>query len=255
MKECCLLLGERSKKYGEIECCHTDRSIACAISVGSDAASPSLIYKGNKTSPNEDALFACDHERRIILAVADSHFGHWASHAVITGLFESRDKLGSFESIHRVFHSICDTKHNHTERSETTLALVSIDTATGEGIGVSFGDSSILRINSAGVLRQNVKNSHYITPNRPLSLDAGFANELKFAVDKGDVLMLFTDGVDECHYGCPETSVQDNHIHELYSKYPRNVAQFVSALAALALSGVNGNPGGQDNVAIAAALI
>lgn len=187
--------------------------------------------------------------------MADSHFGHWASHAVISGLFESRDKLSSFESIYRAFRSICDTKHNHTERSETTLALVSIDTATGEGIGVSFGDSSILRINSAGVLRQNVKNSHYISPNRPLSLDASFANELKFAMDKGDVLMLFTDGVDECHYGCPETSIQDNHIHELYNKSPRDVVQFVSALATLALSGVNGSPGGQDNIAIAATLI
>lgn len=255
MKECCLLLGEGSKKYGEIECCHIDQSIACAISVGSDVASPSLMYKGNKTSPNEDALFACDHEGRIILAVADSHFGHWASHVVISGLLEGRSRLNSFESIYQVFNSICDTKQSHTERSETTLALVSIDITTGQGIGVSFGDSSILRINSAGVLRQNVKNSHYITPNRPLSLDASFANELKFTVDKGDVLMLFTDGVDECHYGCPETSVQDNHIHELYSKYSRNVTQFVSALAALALSGVNGSPGGQDNIAIAAASL
>lgn len=255
MKECCLLLGERSIRYGQIECCHIDRYIACAISVGSDVASPSLIYKGNKDSPNEDAVFGCVHEGRVIVAVADSHFGHWASHAVISGLFESRGKLNSFESIYQVCNSICDTKHNHTERSETTLALVSIDTTTGQGIGVSFGDSSILRINSAGVLRQNVKNSHYITPNRPLSMEASFANELKFSMDKDDVLMLFTDGVDECHYGYPETSVQDNHIHELYSKYPRNVAQFVSALAALALSGVNGSPGGQDNIAIAAASL
>lgn len=255
MKECCLLLGERSKKYGEIECCHIDRSIACAISVGSDAASPSLVHKGNKDSPNEDAIFACAHEGRIILAVADSHFGQWASHAIITGLFESKAKLMSFESIYRVFHSICDTKHDHTERSETTLALVSIDTATGQGIGVSFGDSSVLLINSAGALRQNIKNNHYVSPNRALSLDATFASELKFVVNKGDILMLFTDGIDECHYGCPETSVQDNHIHELYRKHPHDVARFVSALATLALSGVNGNPGGQDNVAVAATLI
>lgn len=249
-----LLLGEHSKKYGEVDYFYIDRSIACAISVGSDPNSPSLVFKGNKDSANEDALFVYADEERIIMAVADSHFGQWASHTIIAGLYENYRKLTSLEHIYRVFQDICNTKHNPNEHSETTLTLVSVDSATGGGIGVSFGDSSALLINTTGVLRQNIKNNNYVSPNRSLSLEAGFANEFEFNVSKGDVLMLFTDGVDECHYGHPETSIQDNHILGMYSKHPDNPALFVSELAMQSLSGVNGNPGGQDNIAIAAAL-
>lgn len=255
MNKCCLLLGENCKKYGEVERCDIGRSIACALSVGADPNSPSLAYKGNKDSANEDALFACADEGRIIIAVADSHFGQWASHAIIAELHDNYRQLDSFEQIYRVFRNIGNTKHNLKEPSETTLALVSVDIATGNGIGVSFGDSSVLLINSAGVWRKNIKNSTYVSPNRVSSLDAGLADEFEFAVGKGDVLMLFTDGVDECHYGHPETSIQDHHILDLYSKYPGNAALLVSELALLSLSGVNGNPGGQDNLGIAAALL
>ena len=255
MAKSCLLLGENCKKYTEIERCDVDGAIACAISVGADPNSPSLAFKGNKSSANEDALFAGADEGRVIIAVADSHFGQWASHAIIAGLYDRYRDLTSFASIYRAFREICHTKHDFKEPSETTLALVSVDIASGDGIGVSFGDSSVMLIDSAGVSRRNIKNGNYVSPNRASSLDASAADEFAFTAGKGSVLMLFTDGVDECHYGHPETSIQDRHIFDLYRKHPHDPAVLVSELARLSLLGVDGNPGGQDNLAIAAALL
>lgn len=255
MTASCLLLGENCKKYAEIERCDIDGAVACALSIGADPRSPSLAFKGNKDSANEDALFAAVGEGRVIMAVADSHFGQWASHAMIAGLYDRYRDLTSFTSIYRVFEGICDAQHNFMEPSETTLALVSVDIATGKGIGVSFGDSSVLLIDAAGVSRRNLKNGSYVSPNRASSLDASAADEFEFTAKKGAVLMLFTDGVDECHYGHPETSIQDRHIFDLYRQHPDKPVAFVSALATLSLAGAEGNPGGQDNLAIAAALL
>ena len=67
----------------------------------------------------------------------------------------------------------------------------------------------------------------------------------------GDLVVAFTDGVDECHYGKPESSVRIDHVAELFGVVS-SVEVFVEALGALALSGVDGHPGGQDNLAIAA---
>jgi len=58
--------------------------------------------------------------------------------------------------------------------------------------------------------------------------------------------------VDECHYRSPETSVRSGHRRMLHGQVGSDPAPYVRALLGLALEGVDGNPGGQDNVAVAA---
>ena len=249
-----MMLGEKHRQYGEITYCCVGENIACAISIGSDKNSPSLIFKGNKKSANEDALLAVRQGEYVLLAVADSHFGLWASHSIITGLANNLKRLTTPQAIYSVLHDLCSTDHNHKENSETTLLIVSVNRLTGEGFGLSFGDSSALLVSNDTVLRLNTKDSHYVSLNKALSFESGTANEFNFNIKTGEVLMVFTDGVDECHYGHPETSVNDGHIQDLFLQNQGDIKSFVSQLALLALSGVNGNPGGQDNLAIAAVL-
>ena len=249
----CVFLGKNNNTYGDID--HfSNKNIACTISIGSDEHSPSLVYKGDKKSANEDAVLAARQDEHVLLAVADSHFGQWASHSLISGLADNLKQLTAPQAIYSVLRDLCATEYVHKENSETTLLIVLLNMSTGEGFGISFGDSSALLVSDEAVQRLNSKNSHYVSFNKAFSFEAGAANEFNFNVNAGELLLIFTDGVDECHYGYPETSVNDDHIHKLFLNNKGDVKSFVSHLASLALSGVNGNPGGQDNLAIAAVL-
>ena len=63
-----------------------------------------------------------------------------------------------------------------------------------------------------------------------------------------------SDGIDECHYGKPETSVTPQIMVELWRETGNELEAYVRRLVELALSGVDRHPGGQDNVAVIAAL-
>ena len=250
----CVFLGKNNNTYGDIANFY-NKNIACTISIGSDEHSPSLMYKGDKKSANEDAVLAARQDDHVLLAVADSHFGQWASHSIISGLAANLKQLTAPQAIYSVLHDLCDTEYDHKENSETTLLIVLLNMSTGEGFGISFGDSSALLVSDDAVRRLNIKDSHYVSFNKEFSFETGAANEFNFNVKTGEVLVIFTDGVDECHYGYPETSVNDSHIHKLFLRNQSDIKAFVTQLASLALSGVNGNPGGQDNLAIAAVLL
>ena len=104
----CVFLGKNHNTYGIID--HFfDKNIACTISIGSDEYSPSLAYKGDKTSANEDALLAAYQDEHVLLAVADSHFGQWASHSIISGLAHNLKLLTTPQAIYSVLHDLCAT--------------------------------------------------------------------------------------------------------------------------------------------------
>jgi hypothetical protein len=63
----------------------------------------------------------------------------------------------------------------------------------------------------------------------------------------------FTDGVDECHYGHPKTSIRPHHLRALLAELGPAPEPFARRLLALALCGVDGHPGGEDNAAVAVA--
>ena len=252
------MLGKNYNTYGEISLCNIKDDISCAICIGGDKNSPSLTFKGDVKTANEDAVFAALHEDLAILAVADSHFGHWASDTIMTYLAEHMHDMHNLESFSNqpedLFKIMFEQYSDDKEFSETTLIFVTININTGAGTGLSFGDSSAMIVNHLNHKRVNTKNHIYISPNTAPDMFKSMANEFYFTLAPGDVILLFTDGIDECHYGYPETSITDQHIHNLFLANNSGIQSFTSSLASLALQGVNGNPGGQDNLAIASML-
>jgi hypothetical protein len=75
----------------------------------------------------------------------------------------------------------------------------------------------------------------------------------KFSAEPGDLLLAYTDGIDECHYRSPRTSVRPGHVSALAAGVGNDPLATVDGLCRLALGGVDGNPGGEDNIAIIAA--
>lgn len=249
----CLLLGKNYTSYGEVEYCFIDNRVTCAISVGADRGSPSLEFKGKSTETNEDAVLAIQRGHRLLLAVADAHFGIWASDSIISGLARCAHRIDNIESLHTALQKLCNESYDLSQHSETTLLIILVDLSNGDGFGISYGDSSALLVNKTGVRRINHKNNTYINLNTGIRTD--IHNQFIFKLMPEECLVLFTDGVDECHYGNPATSVNEEHIFELFLNSKNDTKLFVSQLASLALVGVDGNPGGQDNIAIAAVIL
>lgn len=249
-----MLLGADHGVFGDLEVRATqDARMAIALSVGSDAADGARIFKGDLEIPNEDAVLALSEPDggRVLMAVADAHFGAEASHALIRDLARHAVPAQPLELL-RAVHGL--GRPPERIRSETTLAAVVVDRSNGTAFGLSFGDSTVLRLSGrleGGVEVVTRKTAAYVSPWMPESLHPGRAQEFAFEVAPGDFVVAFTDGVDECHYGKPKTSVSIEHIVDLASVVS-SADVLVEALAELALRGVDDHPGGQDNVAIAA---
>lgn len=248
----CLLLGKDFSQYGRVDGCELGEDAACAISVGADRFSPSLMFKGDPAAANEDAVLLRESAGRIVMAVADAHFGQWASEVLVSGLAEEGIDFASPQGVLEALQRLCANNEDLEQRSETTLLIVSVHRGTGRGFGLSFGDSSALILGSGGARPLNQKNAHYISPNQPADFEKADSAIFEFQAGPGEMVLLFTDGVDECHYGKPETSISAAHLVRLIAEVRNDTRQFVSRLADLALSGVDGHPGGQDNLVIAA---
>lgn len=253
--EQCLLLGQDYKTYGNIGVCELDGRTACAISVGADKHSPSLANKGNALFPNEDAVLMQRHDNLLIMAVADAHYGHWASHALMAGLVQScaanKQITNKPDALYNLLFSIPENLKEPDQTSASTAIVVCINTNNGKGVGLSYGDSTAMLINRQEVVRINQKNANFVTINVPDSFNPEYADEFEFTMQPNETLLLFTDGIDECNYCSPATSVNEQHIMELYHQPSKDLCDYIIKLVDLALKGVNGNPGGQDNIAIA----
>ena len=94
------------------------------------------------------------------------------------------------------------------------------------------------------------KSSRYVSLAQAHSLRRERAERFEFAFGAGELVVGFTDGVDECHYRQPRTSIGPRHLQDLLIVSSGDPAAYASALAGLALAGVDGNPGGEDNLAI-----
>ena len=78
----------------------------------------------------------------------------------------------------------------------------------------------------------------------------GKVQSFTFTLDEDDLLLAFTDGIDECHYRKPSQSIQKQHFMQLFAEYGNNPERYGRALTELALQGVDGFKGGQDNIAL-----
>lgn len=251
--ETLLLLGEAHASY--------DRVVTQATRAGGAAGAitagrrPDAPWGFAKVDQNEDALLVRDDGRHCLLAVADAHYGRDASHFLLEGLAgavapDVRDLEELLTAIARLGNPDADPDHP----SETTLLVLTLDREAGTGFGVSYGDSTAAILDpGTGVRILNEKTPRYVTPARPSSLRAHGAVRFRFRTRPDQLLVAFTDGVDECHYGRPATSIRPHHIRTLLAEVGTNPGPFAGRLLELALRGVDGHPGGEDNAAVAVA--
>lgn len=226
--------------YGEL---HLEQQgpLVAAMSVGADRASPSLEFKGE--APNEDALSGRDDGRFARLVVADSHFGSQASHELVA-------------AIHRAPYDVATPPvvlpQPAVDGSETTLTTVWLDRFRGVAHVQWFGDSLaiVLRADQLPLVLVEA-DDEFITPQ---AFGWTEARSVAVQVQAGDVLLAFSDGVNECHYRRPQTSVNLHHVQALFDE-AAGLVDFVEELGRLALRGVDEHPGGQDNIAIVAVQV
>jgi hypothetical protein len=252
-----LLLGAEEARYGEFSMLPAEPARThVALSVGGAPLSASRLAKGRADIPNEDAALALDEGQKTLLAVADSHFGHTASHFLLERLREilgaGRTLPADPASLVELLASCLGGDRPDGDESESTLLVAVVDRQRGRGLGVAFGDSSLFVVSLEDPPRRvSPQNRAYVSPFDAGSFAPGRGSLFEFAFRPGDLVVAFTDGVDECHYRSPDTSVGPRHLHGLYIRTCGEADLFADALVRLALQGVDGSPGGEDNIALA----
>jgi len=251
-------LGRDFGEYDELHVSSLDGEHAAAICVGSDRRSPSLRYKGDLRFRNEDALLVARDAGRSLLAVADAHFGLAASHELMTALSKAiSDRIPSSpEALEECIFGLPPTATTGDSASSFVVAVFDRDAALG--FGLSFGDSTVCLLGpgvEAAGRALNPHNHRYVAlAGVPELQDCG-AQSFDFSAPDGSLLLAFSDGIDECHYRNPESSIRPSHLRALFAELGAAPEPFVRALAELALAGVDGHPGGQDNIALIAARL
>lgn len=228
---------------------------AAAMAVGADADSPSHEYKGDPDVPNEDALCLVDRGSWVGAAVADAHYGAAASHRLIERLHDTWPDVRPRDGGHLA--AIVDalrTGDTVPAESETTLLVVVLDRELGTGFGLSFGDSSCAIVGPAtDPVAINRRNATYLHPGKPRNFARG--RHFEFQAEPGELVLVYTDGIDECHYRSPTTSIRPHHLAAIARDTHYAPLEFVDRAANAALAGVDGHPGGQDNIAIIATRV
>ena len=245
-----ILLGEEYGTYGAVGATNVGSNAAAAISVGAVPDSPSHQFKADKSVPNEDALCAMEAGDWAAYAVADAHYGPESSHMLIARLHKMLKKIRPTDPDHlgQVVEFLRQGDPAFTD-SETTLLIVIYDRTTRTGFGVSFGDSSFVIVEAGGSAKTlNQRDSRYVTARSGPSLRNGA--HFSFSANPGDILLTFTDGIDECNYRSPMTSVRPHHIEAVVTKANGDPLVVAKQLTVTALRGVDGNPGGEDNIAL-----
>jgi serine/threonine protein phosphatase PrpC len=237
------MLGQSFQNYGEIHSAKLGHAVA-QISVGGTPDSPSKASKGNL---NEDGLLVIQKGSRYLLAVADGHFGNQTSHALLKRL--------SGKPFPESPNGLVETLFSIQEPalmvgSGSTLVAAVYDQRTGTGFGAYTGDSTLAVMSDGTFHRYTEDNTRFVYFNNPLGLEEW--KRLSFHVPPGGMLLLYTDGINECHYRSPETSVKPEHMTILWDHTGDDAPTFSRLLTQLALDGVGGYPGGQDNIALIA---
>jgi serine/threonine protein phosphatase PrpC len=248
-----LLLGEDHATYGELVVrTQWFGRTACGLSPGATSSKPD-----RHSAKNEDALLITDESDVTMIAVADGHYGSAASHTLLQRLASLAHPLprNPIQLLEMIRES-ADPAANGRLVAESTLAVAVWDRRERNGFGASFGDSAVMVLGPDGPpVTANMKNHRYVNPLDPGTLDPRRAFEFSFLANPGDLLIVFSDGIDECNYRRPETSVRPRHLKELWRESQPSPEQFVSEAIRLALAGVDGHPGGEDNIALTATLV
>lgn len=236
------MLGEKYPHLGEVHL-QVEGPFALALSAGQSSAASAR----NKVLPNEDGLLLCVQPERALLAVADGHFGG-AAHQLLRHLHDSCKVLPTrLSELARLLLEPFPVPMQ--ESSGTTLLIAVLECATRRVFGFSFGDCLMLSVHpEEGPQVRNRLNNLYLYGAQPIPLDE--AESFQFTLSAGSGLLLCSDGVHECCYQDPSRSLQKHHVQQGFLQSQGDPKGWVEWLAQAALEGVDGHPGGQDNLAI-----
>ena len=163
----CALFGRDHGRYADrvVEALPGART-ACALSVGADPRSPSARFKGDPLQPNEDAVLALDDGRRVLLAVADSHFGAEASHLLIAHLAALPAVPAAVDGLLAWLDAGARPELG-PDPSASTMAVAVLDRPSGQGYGLSIGDSTCALLSpEAGFVRLGAPSPIFVHPHR-----------------------------------------------------------------------------------------
>lgn len=239
-----LMLGVDHQDYGSWSQ-QTLGQATVTLSVGADQNSPSLAAKGDRKRANEDGALVLAEGDRYLLAVADGHFGNTTSHTLLKRLSRANIPLDRAE-LKQLLTEIQEPEKLSGAGSTLTVAV--FDVSTRLGFGSAIGDSTLAAVSQSGYRQVCEGNDHFYYFNNPLPLVEW--EHFEFHLEPGEVLLLFSDGVNECCYRQPDRSILPSHIHALWGFHHAQPQEFAGQLTKLALLGVSGNPGGQDNIAL-----
>lgn len=244
------LYGLDHPHYGVVRSVGVGERGAVALCAGGRPDSPAARFKADPTRPNEDAALAIDDGERALLAVADSHFGHRASHALIEGLAALDAVPPDLDGLAAAVDGLSSDVAEVDDRSASTLVVAVLDRATGRGFGLSIGDSTVAVVGRKRLpIARNRHNGAYVHPGRDARL-ARRAELFTFSAAPGMLVLAFTDGVDECHYRQPDTSLRPGHLADLFARTGPDPRAYAQALVEAALAGVPPHPGGEDNIGV-----
>jgi hypothetical protein len=184
--------------------------------------------------------------------VADSHYGAAASKSLIAAL----EGLPEIRTIENVSKSLCQAfeRSAPSAPSEAALVIAKVDLEARQVHVESWADAAIYLIDAEQVLGPLNDPSHDFiggAQNRFFYLAKARAAIFDLPPGPG-LLLLCTDGVFECCYRQPQRSIQNAHLLALAARVGLDPKIYADALLELALQGVDGNPGGEDNIAIIA---
>ena len=220
-----------------------------AISVGRDPIRPRMSSKGSRHQPNEDAALPCEEGSRTLLAVADAHHGIDASHELIGahGAMRMPDRLrGALARL----GSLGNCAGHWTNPPRPSLVAVHRPETGARDSGSRSGTPP-----SCGLARTargciNVRRAQFVQSAQPGRPGSRIRPRLPLLLRAGELLLAFTDGINECHYRSPETSIGQRPPGTGIRSTRRPAGALCEGLMELALAGVDGNPGGQDNIAL-----
>ncbi len=244
-----LLLGRDHETYGAHHVLPVSATTACAISAGGDEAFAEELAK---THVNEDAVLVVETERHTLLCVADAHFGREASEHVLVALRAALTTIPeNAQQLAAIFDELARTRWKVKYSSETTLAICIYDRLFRQAFGLSFGDSTVTRVTAGRpAARANERTNAFVSLARPRSVRPRGARHFAFSPGPDELIVVFTDGVDECCYREPERGVSPVHLGHALTPVLDDPRAAADTLTRLALAGVDGHPGGQDNIAV-----
>ncbi len=244
-----VMLGKDHERYGAYGLAQVSANTVAAMSVGSDEK---FASDHPKQHPNEDALLVIEDKRRTVLCVADAHYGRESSEELIVLLRELFKPVpGTPEELDVALRNISREKRTGRHMSETTLLIAIYDRLFRQGFGLSFGDSSLVLARPRSLPeKQNRKNKMFVSMTEPKSLRPSNADHIHFSAAPGDLLIAYTDGIDECCYREPDRGVTPPIMQMLVDGRADDPKGAAEAIVGTALKGVGGWAGGQDNIAL-----